>query len=244
MSGGKFLSIVSTLGLAIILTTILTYSPRCFSKGNMYKFLRLPDKNNLEVRWFGQNNKDITLKYAMVDKTIFFPDAYNCGTMDNIASHMGGKNPDERIVRVVEQALSIWAEVTHFEFKFVENIDDADIVFGAYSNPKSAYFGRAALRTSDRPFLDTPYLEIQTGAVCLNAPKLWGTGGAPIDNKSLAYLIAHEIGHVIGLNHADGDNHLMSQSFEPPYQKVGLSVGDTMGVQSLYDVGTQYVELD
>ena len=183
--------------------------------------------------------KGATITYAVLTRPSAISGTVNC--LHNAAiggllsrSHMTRKRFD----RELAGALAMWQSSADLRFVPAKSVRDADILFSAEAEAAGIAFAdvtfdSSSLRTVSR---------LKRGIVCLNPTVRWSTAHEPRDDSTtggsehtgyrLRYTLAHEIGHVLGLDHPGPEGELMS--FEYGQERDGLGQGDVAGITLLY----------
>jgi hypothetical protein len=163
--------------------------------------------------------------YALVTGRRSFPGARNCGEMaplDGLAAAAG--LPLAAVEAEIEAALAMWSSAADIRFERSPAGEVAELVIGAQTDARGfAWANLAVGRDEDgmRP--------IHRALVCLNPERPWTAGGEGLDLRS---VLAHEIGHILGLDHPAARDQVMSFSFEA--RRDALRHGDVRGVRRLY----------
>jgi len=132
--------------------------------------------------------------------------------------------------RELGAALAMWQSAANVHFVPARRASSADIVFTAEAIPDGIAYADVALGPGARNVSS-----LKRGIVCLNPEIRWraasenSASAAAID---LRYTLAHEIGHVLGLDHPGPEGELMS--FEYGSHSDVLKAGDIAGIATLY----------
>jgi hypothetical protein len=131
---------------------------------------------------------------------------------------------------VIEEALDVWAGVAdvHFSKTDIPGLDGSlDFTF-AELDGQGGMLANAYFPNDVNP---EPY----AGDVQFDLSESWeignGHGGEAFD---LMYVAVHEIGHALGLEHAENDQAIMNALVEPDYQFQNLTTTDVEAIQQLY----------
>lgn len=131
----------------------------------------------------------------------------------------------------MQRALAQWQQNVNVNFVPAKSAAEAQIVFGV-SSPAS---GIAFTDLDLAPAVQSPdgTRTIIRSVICLNPEKLWKIGSeARNDRFDLETVLAHELGHVLGLDHPSAQGHVMS--FRYSELNRGLTEGDREGAVRLY----------
>ena len=183
------------------------------------------------VRWSAQPaHAPLTLTYAFATEDVQSGTIGRCGRLVAPAELMAssGLKPDDFVV-ATSRAFQSWESVANIEFRWTADPASAQIVIGAQAEPLGVAFANLTLAAE----VHSGDHIITSAAICLNPDRLWkvrpgGSAGA----FDLEYVLAHEIGHTLGLDHPSARGHLMS--FKYIEQRSVLSQGDAQGAMALY----------
>lgn len=186
-----------------------------------------------------------TVTYAFVAGPMHFADARNCRDLvplDSLLAASGISAVDFR--RETRAALTSWEAVSGIGFRWSADPSAADILIGAQARPRRWAFADVSYSPSGAGEVR----RIERSLICLNPEKPWkiGLGGDP-DIYGLRYVLTHEAGHAIGLDHAGSHGQLMSFRYQA--ELGGLQAGDASGAAALYSsrssaTATAPVEVD
>ena len=129
------------------------------------------------------------------------------------------------------EAFALWSRVADIRFEMVSDAESADILVGSQLVPRGRSYADITLEDAARNGVQ----KIGSGIVCLN-PQLRWVRGMPEDATDegvlLRYALAHEIGHLLALDHPSARGSLMSFVYD---EKVAeLQPGDIAGAVALY----------
>jgi predicted Zn-dependent protease len=123
-------------------------------------------------------------------------------------------------------AFAKWSRLTGITYVLSPE-EDADILIGAQAQPIDTAYVNLEIASTDGLFD-----RIERAAVCLNATLPWRIDIPRSDEKhpELTYVLLHELGHVIGLDHTSTDGSIMGFQYKPR----PLSPVDVANVRVLY----------
>lgn len=168
----------------------------------------------------------LKLTWSLVDSATSTAEARNCGQM--VAATSKGM---ERagLLRETAGAFTYWQSIAAVDFEFTEDPSKADVLIGAQETPQGIAFADVI----HRPAGNMLQGEITRGLICLNTSARWKTGfDGDLKSYDLRYVLAHEIGHVLGLDHPSASGQLMSWRYDERTRD--LQRGDIRGMVSLY----------
>ncbi|MGD1836178.1 MAG: M57 family metalloprotease [Nitrososphaeraceae archaeon] len=113
------------------------------------------------------------------------------------------ENGDKSLRKMVTQSLDEWEEkIENLEFKKVKKKSDSDIEF-KFKKGKGKKVGKTITYFDSRGFIAFTEVSVSKKSY-----------GYQLDKKTLEHIIKHEIGHVLGLGHANFAENLMSANVE------------------------------
>ncbi len=192
------------------------------------------------VRWQHDNaDASLHLTYAFLNGPTAVAGARNCQTMtglDQLAENAA--IPVGRLREDVAAAFRIWTKAANLQFREVRDPGAADILIGAQVTPRGIAFADVRVDTA----APGPDAIISGASICLNplAPWTLEPDGAS-DTYSLPYVVAHEIGHTLGLDHPGRTGPLMAYAYQE--HMIDLSDGDIAGITSIYGPATTRVAM-
>lgn len=137
----------------------------------------------------------------------------------------------EDFLRAADRAFGLWSTAANIRFAPAPQGRHADITIAAEADAD----GIAYSDVTPRPSPSGPVASLSRAIVCLNPSAPWTT--AETGKYRLTYVLAHEIGHAIGLDHPGPTGALMS--FEYDGERSGLAAGDIAGATLLYGTATK-----
>ena len=170
--------------------------------------------------------------YALATRDMHFPTARNCQNLTPVQGFVEKTGlTTEQFRESVRQAAGTWARVANIRFREIADPDKANVVFGGMAEDNGVAFTDVSYDEPARAG-STP-LPLQRSTVCLNSFKTWRLENDGNDQTyTLTYVLAHEIGHTIGLDHPGIRGALMGFAYRDAPTQLGAS--DVNGVQRLY----------
>jgi len=129
--------------------------------------------------------------------------------------------------RALNSALHAWEAVANVRFVRVANNAAANLTIGAEQAPDGTAYTDVTPVSSATNSVTTPARAV----ICLN-PVLQWTVTKRTGARVLGYVLEHEIGHTLGLDHPSPSGELMSFEYSDVVQT--LQPGDVAGITFLY----------
>jgi Matrixin len=193
---------------------------------------RLLELDDAYVKWGAaefRSGADVTWGVATAERS--FPDAINCGELAPIAELEAAWGADPaRLVRVVEAAFAMWSREADLQFRPAREGETPDILIGAQGRPERIAFANV---WHAAPAPGGAIAGLTRATICFNPELSWSTTAVPAPGSlDLGTVLAHEIGHAIGLDHPGATGALMGYSHQGNIDN--LMSGDIAGARALY----------
>lgn len=184
------------------------------------------------VKWgapaFGAGAK---VTYGFVTRAESFPDAINCGGMApmDVLSAVWGHD-DAALKQIATDAFRMWSAATRIEFRRAGPGERPDILIGTQAKPRRIAFANV---WHDVEAAADGIAPLTAATICFNPEAAWVAEDVGAEEAlDLRTVLAHEIGHAIGLGHPGPTGALMA--FQPQGTVERLMAGDVEGSLTLY----------
>lgn len=222
MRASRWIQVMAALTLAFSVTTQA-------SRADDFRLLRI---GGLHVKWgtpaLGHGAKTVT--YGFVRSPQSVPGARNCPTVipaDGIAA--AARVDRRRFEALAAEAFGLWSAAADIAFRPAGAGETPDILIGAEGSPNGIAFADV---WNDRARAVSGVAPLTAAMICLNPAVAWTDGGGVPGAFDVGTVLAHEIGHAIGLDHPGPTGTLMGYRDQGDID--GLMSGDIAGVQRLY----------
>jgi len=220
--------LAATLALVAVTAQAGQATPRA-SAGD-FTLLKLQDAF---IKWgeprFGTG---ATVSYALLTDERRDPGAINCKAMTRLDGLLDRSGLDmATFTERLKGALAMWQSVANITFVPAASPETSDIVIGAQALPR----GVAYTNIQSEPTPSSQFAKLGQATVCLNPMAPWRAGGKADDKTrtfELRRVLAHEIGHAVGLDHPGSRGVLMAYSYQEDLES--LTEGDVAGIVTLY----------
>lgn len=180
-----------------------------------------------EAAWHKPGALPLKLSWTLAKNSSSWPGAVNCSRMKPVGSV---REFSREVIRSqVFAASEFWSAQSIVSFTHVDREEDADIIVGIQQEPRGIAFADVLIGDVD----NNGRKSIARGLVCLNPDANWKIGlDGNLRAYDFKYVIAHEIGHVLGLDHPDSNHQLMSFKYDE--RNATLQKGDIQGLRTIY----------
>ncbi|MBO6782995.1 MAG: matrixin family metalloprotease [Alphaproteobacteria bacterium] len=168
--------------------------------------------------------------------------AINCKATRNLDGLLRYAGMSETQFRAqVRAAFAMWEAVANIRFTEAAPGVRADIVIAAQLEPRGIAWTDLKLHGASQPAellnrvsQGEPVADrIKASMICLNPNETWRIGfDGNLKTYDVRYVVAHEIGHAIGLDHPGKDGQVMGFAYQE--NLTALTPGDAEGARHLY----------
>lgn len=192
---------------------------------------RLLKISGLHVKW-GEPalGEGAEVSYGLVQERISRPDAINCGEVMPITGLMDASRIDQTALdRAVRTAFSMWSTAANLVFRPARADETPDILIGAQAVPSRIAFANVWL---DAARANDGVAPMTNATICFNPWIPWSLEDNGVAGLDFTTVLAHEIGHAIGLDHPGATGSLMG--FQDQGEMPALMAGDVAGAVTIY----------
>jgi len=194
---------------------------------------RLLEIGGFRVKW-GEpvSGTAAEVSYGFADAPQAFPDAANCGELASISrlAEASGVRPD-RLAALSAAAFEMWSEAASVDFRPARAGETPDILIGAQARPQGIAFANV---WPDRSRAKSGVAPLVRATICLNPALDWTDDASGPADYDFVTVLAHEIGHTLGLDHPGPIGALMGYSDQGDVD--WLMQGDIAGARLIYGV--------
>jgi hypothetical protein len=168
--------------------------------------------------------------YALVAADFSDRDGVNCRAMKPLTALLERAGiPESAFSAELEAAFDLWRVAAGLDFAPVADARDADIVIGAQATPR----GIAYTNVHFEPSGGAAVARLRAASICLNPAVAWEFDeDDDLSTYNLRRVLAHEIGHALGLDHPGRHGQLMGYAYSEDSGR--LRAGDVSGIRALY----------
>jgi len=187
-----------------------------------YVQLRIGDQ---ALAWARPSSGTLKLKWTFIREATQTDGVVNCGRM--VSSGTPGFD-ETRIRAEAEAAFAYWQKAAAVEFEYTADASLANVLIGLQETPRGIAYADVVHRQ-----VNAFEGEITRGLICLNGTARWKSGfDGDLKSYDLRFVLAHEMGHVLGLDHPSASGQLMSWRYDERTRE--LQRGDVSGMAALY----------
>jgi hypothetical protein len=223
--------------MIVALVTAVTFGSVIEASAEGFRLLRV---DGVFLKWgaptFGMPAR---VTYAVLDHERADPNAINCRRMTGIASVLKRSSTTKAdFHRELKAAFDLWSRVAGLTFSPAEDAASANILIGAQVISRGIAYANVKF---DRSTGDRSMAPLTRATICLNPAIEWE---AAVDRDPATYnlrrVLAHEIGHALGLNHPGRNGQVMGFAYTEDDSR--LMPGDIEGIQILYGLPTSHLQ--
>jgi hypothetical protein len=222
MHSSRWIQVTAALSL------VLSLSAQA-SRADDFRLLRI---GGLHVKWGAAalGERAGTVSYGFARSPSTSADARNCPSVipaDGVAAAAGVDR--RRFEALAVAAFDLWSRAADIAFRPAQANESQDILIGAQGSPHGIAFTDVA---TDRARAVSGVAPLTRATICLNPAVAWSDSRAVPGAFDLKTVLAHEIGHAIGLDHPGPSGTLMGYRDQGDIGR--LMSGDVAGVRRLY----------
>lgn len=168
-----------------------------------------------------------TATYGLAEQPADFPEAINCRALAPFSTLRIARGQD--LAALLEAAFGLWSAAAGVAFRPAEAGEIPDILIGAQGVPDHVAFANV---WTDRSRAADGIAPLSRATICFNPDLAWVPDAAGPGEADFSTVLAHEIGHTLGLDHPGPTGALMGYSDQGDID--ALMTGDRDGALRLY----------
>ena len=172
--------------------------------------------------------------YTFLREPLVDAEARNCRRMAPLEEALGPSGIGRAaFAEEVRAAFALWSEAADIHFREVRGLEDAQIVIGAQAEPRRIAYANITLGEARSEGITA----LERATICLNPLVNWILArDGNLETYHVRRVLAHEIGHAIGLDHPGPVGGIMGYRYVEPADgpMAALSAGDIAAIRALY----------
>ena len=199
---------------------------------NGYRLLRF---TGAPMKWgTGRLGSEAVVTWRIAETKRRFAGARNCGRLQPIEAALEPSDiTRESFETELRAAMRMWQDVAGITFRHVRPGERADLVLGAQTRPRGRAFTNVSATQMVKVGMRRRIDRLDQAIICLNPKRRWKVGfDGDLKIYDLRHTLAHELGHVIGLDHVGPSGAVMAFRYDEKH--MGLTRGDVVGAQRIY----------
>lgn len=201
----------------------------CAGEAQAYRLVEAGEKT--PIKWgVSQLQTGARIRYALARETSDLQGGFSgagCTRVVPLDDLLKKSNLTEDEFRTeTQRGIERWSAVADVTFVYTDDASSADVIIGAQVHPRGGAYVNMRVRKEG-------HLRIgEKAIVCINPQSTFTGGRGDCRTRfNIAYLVSHEFGHVLGLDHPAPAGSLMAFRCSEDHQ---LNADDAAGARYLY----------